>query len=97
MSKVLVTGADGFIGSHLVELLLVTGYDVRAFCIYNSNGSFGWLDSLAPSYSESCEFVLGDIRDPLCVREAMRDCEIVFHLASLIGIPYSYISPASYI
>jgi NAD dependent epimerase/dehydratase len=95
--KVLVTGADGFIGSHLVEALLATGHDVRAFCLYNSNGSWGWLDGLPDLSIAELEVVLGDIRDPLCVREAMRGCDQVFHLAALIAIPYSYVAPASYV
>jgi NAD dependent epimerase/dehydratase len=97
MSKVLVTGADGFIGSHLTEALLAAGHQVRAFCLYNSNGSWGWLDSLPEASKSELEVVLGDIRDPLCVREAMRGCEQVFHLAALIAIPYSYVAPSSYI
>lgn len=97
MSKVLVTGADGFIGSSLVEVLLAAGYQVRAFCLYNSNGSWGWLDSLPNAIKSQFEVVLGDIRDPLCVREAMRGCDYVFHLAALIAIPYSYVAPASYV
>lgn len=97
MSKVLVTGADGFIGSHLVQSLLVAGYEVRAFCLYNSNGSWGWLDSLPEATKADLDVVLGDIRDPLCVRESMRGCEQVFHLAALIAIPYSYVAPASYV
>ena len=95
--RILVTGADGFIGSHLVELLVKTGYKVRAFCIYNSIGSWGWLDSLSVDIKENFEVVLGDIRDPISVREAMRGCDLVFHLAALIAIPYSYIAPSSYI
>ena len=97
MSKVLVTGADGFIGSHLVEALMVSGHQVRAFCLYNSNGSWGWLDTLPEATKEELDVVLGDIRDPLCVKEAMRGCDQVFHLAALIAIPYSYVAPASYI
>lgn len=97
MSKILVTGADGFIGSHLVELLISQGYEVKAFCLYNSNGSWGWLDTIPEASKAKIEVVLGDIRDPLCVREAMRGCEKVFHLAALIAIPYSYVAPASYV
>ena len=97
MKKVLVTGADGFIGSHLVETLISEGNTVRAFCLYNSNGSWGWLDTLPQEIKKQIDVVLGDIRDPLCVREAMRGCEVVFHLAALIAIPYSYVAPASYI
>ena len=95
--RILVTGADGFIGSHLVEALFSAGHTVRAFCIYNSNGSWGWLDTLPESIKSQLEVVLGDIRDPLCVREAMRNCDHVFHLAALIAIPYSYVAPASYV
>ncbi len=95
--KVLVTGADGFIGSHLVEKLIKNNYQVKAFCIYNSNGSKGWLDTLPEEITGEIEFFLGDIRDPNCVKEAMKDCNYVFHLAALIAIPYSYIAPASYI
>ena len=94
---VLVTGADGFIGSHLVEQLLHEGKTVRAFCFYNSFGSLGWIDSLPESVKSELDVFLGDIRDPACVREAMRGCDQVFHLAALIAIPYSYIAPQSYI
>ena len=96
-SRILVTGADGFIGSHLVEVLLAAGYEVRAFCLYNSLGSWGWLDTLPDKLKVELDVVLGDICDPLCVREAMRGCDQVYHLAALIAIPYSYIAPASYI
>jgi NAD dependent epimerase/dehydratase len=97
VSKVLVTGSDGFIGSHLVEALVDSGHQVCAFCHYNSNGSWGWLDTVPVSTKAELEVVLGDIRDPLCVREAMRGCDQVFHLAALIAIPYSYVAPASYV
>jgi len=95
--NVLVTGADGFIGSHLVEKLMANGYQVRAFCLYNSSGSWGWLDALPEATKAELDVVLGDIRDPLSVREAMRGCDQVFHLAALIAIPYSYVAPASYV
>ena len=97
MTKVLVTGADGFIGSHLVQALLNSGFEVRAFCLYNSSGSWGWLDTFSDSTKAQLDIVLGDIRDPLCVREAMRGCDQVFHLAALIAIPYSYVAPSSYV
>ena len=97
LPKVLVTGADGFIGSHLVESLLDSGFEVRAFCCYNSLGSWGWLDSLPSDKKDAIEVVMGDIRDPVSVREAVRGCEQVFHLAALIAIPYSYHAPSSYI
>ncbi len=97
MKKVLVTGADGFIGSHLVELLLENGYQVKAFCIYNSLGSWGWLDNISNDKKKQIDVVLGDIRDFNCVRNALKGCEIVFHLAALIAIPYSYYAPSSYV
>jgi len=97
MKKVLVTGADGFIGSHLVEDLVRSGYNVRALCLYNSNGSWGWLDTIAKPLKSDIEVVLGDVRDPLCVRQAMMGCDQVFHLAALIAVPYSYIAPSSYV
>ena len=95
--KILVTGADGFIGSHLVEQLITEGAKVKAFCYYNSFNSWGWLDSLPPELISQIEIFNGDIRDPNGVRTAMKDCEIVFHLAALIAIPYSYHSPDSYV
>lgn len=95
--KVIVTGADGFIGSHLVEDLVSKGYKVRAFCLYNSVGSYGWLENIDQNIRDEIEIVLGDIRDPLCVKEALKNNDIVFHLAALISIPYSYVAPKSYI
>ncbi|SHG57906.1 NAD dependent epimerase/dehydratase, LLPSF_EDH_00030 family [Chryseolinea serpens] len=95
--KVLVTGADGFIGSHLTEKLLQKGYDVRAFCYYNSFNSWGWLDTLPKETLSKIEIFTGDIRDPNGVRTAMQGVDMVFHLAALIAIPFSYHSPDSYI
>ncbi len=95
--KVLVTGADGFIGSHLVEELIIKGYSVKAFCYYNSFNSWGWLDTLPKEILENVEIFSGDIRDPNGVRTAMKDVSVVYHLAALIAIPFSYHSPDSYI
>ncbi len=95
--KVLVTGADGFIGSHLTEALVNKGYNVRAFVYYNSFNSYGWLDTIPESVKSKIEFFTGDVRDPNGVREAMKSIDIVFHLAALIAIPFSYHSPDSYI
>jgi NAD dependent epimerase/dehydratase len=95
--KVLVTGADGFIGSHLVERLLEEGASVRAFCYYNSFNSWGWLDTLSEQTLKSIEIFTGDIRDAGSVKSSMKDMDIVFHLAALIAIPYSYYSPESYV
>lgn len=95
--KVLVTGADGFIGSHLVERLVALGADVRPFCLYNSNGSLVWLDRVDPAIRESLDVRLGDIRDARFVEEACRGVDTVFHLAALIAIPYSYHAPESFI
>jgi NAD dependent epimerase/dehydratase len=95
--KVLITGADGFIGSHLTEFLLDNGYDIRAFVCYNSFNSNGWLDTLTKETRKKIDFFPGDIRDPNGVREAMKGIDIVFHLAALIAIPFSYHSPDSYI
>lgn len=97
MKKVLVTGADGFIGSHLVEALLDDGYKVKAFVYYNSFNSWGWLDTLPKEKLKQIEVFSGDIRDPNGVREAMKGIDIVFHLAALIAIPFSYHSPDSYV
>lgn len=97
MGKVLVTGADGFIGSHVVEMLLAKGRDVRAFVQYNSFGTWGWLDNLSPEQKAAIDVVAGDVRDPHSVREGMRGCTDVIHLAALIAIPYSYQAPQSYI
>ena len=95
--KALVTGADGFIGSHLVEYLLEKGYDVKAFTYYNSFNNWGWLDTLEKQKLEQIEIFSGDIRDPNGVREAIKGVDEVFHLAALIAIPFSYHSPDSYV
>ncbi len=97
MKKVLVTGADGFIGSHLTENLLEKGYEVKAFTLYNSFNTWGWLDSLPKEKLDQIEIFCGDVRDPNGVREAMRGVDMVFHLAALIAIPFSYHSPDSYV
>jgi NAD dependent epimerase/dehydratase len=97
LEKILITGADGFIGSHLTEALVNHGYNVRAFINYNSFNSYGWLDKLTKEIKNKIEFFSGDIRDPNGVREAMKEVDIVFHLAALIAIPFSYHSPDSYI
>jgi len=95
--KILVTGADGFIGSHLVEALIDRGLDVRAFVYYNSFNSWGWIDSFPKEKLAKLEIFSGDIRDPQGVETAMKDCQVVFHLAALIAIPFSYHSPDSYV
>lgn len=95
MKRVLVTGADGFIGSHLAELLVQKGYKVRALAVYNSLGSWGWLDDSI--YAKDMEVVLGDIRDPFLCNKITADIDIVFNLAALIAIPYSYAAPQSYV
>ena len=95
--RVLVTGADGFIGSHLTELLVEKGLKVRAFTFYNSFNTWGWLDTLPSNIMDNVEVFTGDIRDPNGVREAMKGCGAVFHLAALIAIPFSYHSPDSYV
>ena len=95
--NVLVTGADGFIGSHLTEELVKKGYNVRAFCFYNSFNSWGWLDTFNKDTLKNIDVFTGDIRDPNGVREAMKGIDVVFHLAALIAIPFSYHSPDSYV
>ncbi|OGR69931.1 MAG: NAD-dependent dehydratase [Elusimicrobia bacterium GWD2_63_28] len=97
LKKILVTGADGFIGSHLVEALLEKGHAVKAFVYYNSFNSWGWLDTLPNAKLKNIEIFAGDVRDPNGVRQAMKGCDSVFHLAALIGIPFSYHSPDSYV
>ena len=96
-NKILITGADGFIGSHLTEALVQSGHDVRAFVMYNSFNSWGWLDHCADNLKSEFEVFSGDIRDPHGVKEAMKNCNSVLHLAALIAIPYSYHSPDTYI
>lgn len=95
--KILVTGADGFIGSHLTEALVRAGYKVKAFVLYNSFNSWGWLDHCTPDVKGKFEVFAGDIRDPHGVIEAMKGCDAVLHLAALIAIPYSYHSPDTYV
>lgn len=97
MKKLMVTGADGFIGSHLTEKLVRQGYDVRALVLYNSFNSWGWLDRCAEDVRGQFDVFAGDIRDPNGVRTAMKDCDGVLHLAALIAIPYSYHSPDTYV
>jgi NAD dependent epimerase/dehydratase len=97
MKRILVTGADGFIGSHLAEALVRLGFEVRAFVWYNSLNSWGWLDHSPPEIRRVLDVFAGDVRDPHGVREAMKGCDAVLHLAALIAIPYSYHSPDSYV
>lgn len=97
MGRTLVTGADGFIGSHLTEGLVRAGHDVRAFVMYNSLNSWGWLDACDASIRDELDILAGDIRDPHGVKQAMDGCDTVVHLAALIAIPYSYHSPDSYV
>lgn len=97
MKKVLVTGADGFIGSHLVETLLEEGYDVRAFVLYNSFNTWGWLDTFPKEKLDKIEVFTGDVRDPNAVRQAASGVDAIFHLAALIAIPYSYYAPDAYV
>ncbi|MBE6113916.1 MAG: SDR family NAD(P)-dependent oxidoreductase [Erysipelotrichaceae bacterium] len=95
--KVFVTGAEGFIGSHLCEALVEKGYQVKALALYNSFGKFGWLDSLAPEVKEKIEMVHGDVRDPFQMKTLSQDCDAIIHLAALIAIPYSYVAPEAYV
>lgn len=95
--RVLVTGSEGFIGSHLTEMLLDMGYSVRAFVLYNSFGQWGWLDTLPKEKRDALDVVMGDVRDPAFVRKAMEGIDCVFHLAALIAIPYSYYAPDAYV
>lgn len=95
--QLLVTGADGFIGSHLTELLVAKGYNVRAFVQYNSFNTWGWLDTFSKDVMANIKVFAGDVRDPNGVREAMKGCSAVFHLAALIAIPFSYHSPDAYV
>ena len=95
--RILITGADGFIGSHLTEALIRQGYNIRAFVLYNSFNSWGWLDQCGEDVKGKFEVFSGDIRDPHGVKEAMKGCDAVLHLAALIAIPYSYHSPDTYV
>ena len=95
--KILVTGADGFIGSHLVEALISEGCDVRALVFYNAFNSWGWLDTICEDYKKELDVVAGDIRDPFGVRKILEGCGVVMNLAALISIPFSYRSPSTYI
>lgn len=94
MKNILVTGADGFIGSHLTQMLVSEGYNVRALCLYNSFNNWGWLEGVK---SDNLEIICGDVRDNAFCREAVKGCDTVFHLAALIAIPYSYVAPDSYV
>ena len=95
--KILVTGSEGFIGSHLTEELIRKGHQVRAFILYNSFNSWGWLEDIPADIKDQFEVCMGDVRDPNGIREAMKGCDCVMHLAALIAIPFSYSSPDSYI
>ncbi len=97
MAKILVTGADGFIGSHLVETLVRAGRNVRAVALYNSFDTRGWIDTLPADVLSSLEVIMSDVRDSNAIRAALRGCDSVLHLAALIGIPYSYHAPESYV
>ena len=95
--RILVTGADGFIGSHLTEKLVRAGHEVRAFIYYNASNNWGWLENCASDVKSNFEPVLGDVRDPVSIRSALKGCDLVIHLAALIGIPYSYLAAPSYV
>lgn len=95
--KILVTGAEGFIGSHLVDLLADTDAEVRAFVLYNSFNDWGWLDTFPEEKKKKLDILTGDVRDPISIKEAMKGIDVVFHLAALIAIPYSYQATGSYI
>ena len=95
--KILVTGADGFIGSHLTESLVEKGFRVKAFTFYNSFNSWGWLDTLDSKIAKEIEIVSGDIRDFDSVKNATKNCDLIFHLAALVAIPYSYYAPEAYV
>ena len=95
--KIFVTGAAGFIGSHLVERLLSEGHEVKALARYNSASKAGWLEDLPSAQTNGLEIVFGDIRDGSFINDAVKGCSVVYHLASLISIPYSYVAPQSYI
>ena len=97
VKKILITGADGFIGSHLTENLVKNGYDVTAFVYYNSFNSWGWIDDINPKVLKNIKIVTGDIRDYQCIYNASKKIDCIINLAALIGIPYSYSSPDSYI
>jgi len=97
LKKTLITGAGGFLGSHLVEHMVRQDRSVRAFVRYNSRGSWGWLDTLPKDVRDELDVFMGDVRDEFSVRTAMKDCDSVAHLAALIGIPYSYVAPRSYV
>ena len=97
MKPILITGAEGFIGSHLADRVLATGHRIRAIVLYNFFGSWGWLETAKRNKSTNLEIFTGDVRDPYSVRQAMAGCEAVLHLAALIGIPYSYHSPEAYV
>lgn len=95
--KILVTGADGFIGSHLVEELVKKGKNVKAFCNYNSFGKHGWIETIDKKVVKDIEIISGDVRDSWCIQKNMKGCDKVFHLAALIGIPYSYLATSEYV